>query len=97
MPAAQSVQAVGWKLVRRAVVAGAGALVIAGGVGGAGLLGQVHADDPQCVAGSADPCVPVLDGSVNPLDQPGLQATNPPRQQVVCQPAGKSGAFCYRR
>lgn len=97
MPAYQRAEAVGRKLVRRAVAASAGALVIAGALGGAGLLGQVHADNPQCVAGSADPCSPVLDGSVNPLDHPNLQPTNPPRQQVVCQPAGKVGAFCYRR
>lgn len=97
MPARQRAEGLGRKLARRAVAAGAGALVIAGALGGAGLLGQVHADNPQCVAGSADSCAPVLDGSANPLDHPGVQATNPPRQQVVCQPAGKSGAFCYRR
>lgn len=92
------IQRYGRNTARRAVLAGAGALVIASVVGGADLLEQARADDPQCVATSAEPCAPVLDGSANQPEQPSLQATYPPRtHRLVCVPAAKTGAFCFRR
>jgi hypothetical protein len=84
------------KLALRAMIAGVSALVVASGVGGAGLLGQAQANNPQCVASPTDPCPPPADGSANPPSQARLQDPNPPRMHVYCQPAGKVGAFCYR-
>jgi len=69
------------KLVQRAVIAGAAMLAMISGVGGAGLLGQAHADNPDCVASVADQCPRLVD--VPKLDPP------PPRRiQTFCQPAG---------
>jgi hypothetical protein len=78
------------KLAQRAVIAGVSVLTIMSAIGGADLLGQAHAD-PQCVAGGADPCSPQA-------ADPPPQADPPPRPryQTVCQPAAKTGAFCYR-
>lgn len=91
------IQRHGRKFARRAVIACAGALAIASAAGGGDLLGQARADNPQCVANAADPCPPVLDESANSVNQPRLQATNPHRKHVFCQPTVKVGAFCYRR
>jgi hypothetical protein len=84
------------KLAQQAVIAGASALVLVGAVGGAGLLGQAHANTPQCVANATDPCPPPVNGSTNPQNQLHQQSADQPREHVVCQPAGKVGAFCYR-
>ncbi|BCQ09510.1 hypothetical protein JMUB5695_02954 [Mycobacterium heckeshornense] len=80
---------------KHAVIVGAGALVLAGAVGGTGLVAQAHANTPQCVADTTDPCPPV-GGSANPQNQLRQQSADQPREHVVCQPAGKVGAFCYR-
>jgi hypothetical protein len=83
------------KLAQRAVIAGASVLAIMSAVGGADLLGQAHANEPQCVANATDPCRPQAD----PLqaDPPPADPPHPPRIQVYCQPVGpKSGVFCYR-
>jgi hypothetical protein len=72
------------KLAQRAVIAGASTLAIMSAVGGVGLLGQAHADDPHC--GATDVCSP--------------QADPPRRLhiQTFCQPAGpKAGTHCYQR
>jgi hypothetical protein len=77
-------------LARRTVIAGAGMLAIFSGVGGAGLFGQAHADDPACVANPTDSCP----------DQANLVNTNPPPKrhiEVFCQPAGMAGQHCSHR
>jgi len=77
------------KLAQRAVIAGAGMLAIISGVGGAGLLGSAHADDPPCVANAVDTCPRLAD-----LPKPD----SPPRHvQVFCQPAGMAGQHCFQR
>jgi hypothetical protein len=79
------------KLAQRAVIAGAGVLAIISAVGGADLLGQAHADNPQCVANAMDPC-PVL------ADAPNADPPHSPQVQTFCQPAGsKWGTHCFRR
>ncbi|SRX95932.1 hypothetical protein MSP7336_04205 [Mycobacterium shimoidei] len=103
MPARPPVEAVdrvsrkryGRAIARRAAIACAGALVLASGVGGADLLGQARADDdPQCVVTATDPCAP----AASQPEQPSLQAKHPPRvHRLVCVPAAKTGAFCFRR
>ncbi len=78
------------RLVRQAVIAGMAALAIISGVGGAGLVGQAHADDPTCVPSATDSCP----------DHANLVNTNPPpqrRYQKVCQPAGMAGVHCVLR
>lgn len=86
------------KLAQRVLIASAGVLVILSAAGGSDLLGQAHADSPQCVADSADPCPPSQDGSADSLAPPRLQTTSEPQgqhhRQVVCQPTGKFGTFC---
>ncbi|ORV15366.1 hypothetical protein AWB95_07750 [Mycobacterium celatum] len=74
-------------------------LVMISGTGIAGLPGQARADTPQCVADQTDPCPPPADGSVDPSTPPRVQQrmANRPRLQIICQPAAKVGAFCYRR
>lgn len=78
------------KLVQRAMVAGAGMLAIVSGVGGAGLLGQAHADNPTCVVNAVDPC-PRL------ADAPKPDAPRPPHVRTICQPAGMAGQHCFQR
>lgn len=76
--------------MQRAVIVGAGMLAIFGGVGGAGLVGQAHADDPPCVATATNSCP----------DHANLVNTNPPPKrhlQNYCQPAGVAGAHCFQR
>lgn len=79
------------KLAQRAVIAGAGLLAIISALGGADVLGQAHADPPQCVANATDPCAPQAD----------LANAAPPQPshiQTFCQPAGaKWGVFCFQR
>jgi hypothetical protein len=77
------------KFAQRAVIASAGMLAIISGVGGTGLLGQAHADDPNCVANAVDQC-PRL------VDAPRPDA--PPRShtRVTCQPAGIFGQHCTK-
>ncbi|EID15784.1 hypothetical protein MXEN_06213 [Mycobacterium xenopi RIVM700367] len=84
------------KLAQQAVIIGAGALVLVGAVGGPGLVAQAHANTPQCVANATDPCPPPPGGSPGPQNQLQQQSADQPREHVVCQPAGKVGAFCYR-
>jgi hypothetical protein len=81
------------KLAHRAVIAGASVLTIMSAIGGADLLGQAHAD-PLCVTNGTEPCQPQADpprAGPPPADPPPG-----PRFQTVCQPAAKTGAFCYR-
>jgi hypothetical protein len=81
-------------LMRRALIAGAGALVLVSVGGPAELPGYAHADNPQCVADTTNPC---------PGDGPGALASQPrpettvPETRTVCKPAGRFGAFCYRQ
>jgi len=79
------------RLAQRAVLAAAGMLAIISGVGGADLLGQAHADEPDCVANMTDPC----------LQHEDLPNPDPPPRshiRVTCQPGGsKWGAFCVQR
>ncbi|ODR14301.1 hypothetical protein AWC26_10770 [Mycobacterium shimoidei] len=84
------------KLAQRTAIAGAGALLIASAIDGADLMGQARADNPQCAATSTDPCPPVPDRSITVRDA-GPQPADRPHGHLICQPAGKSGAFCYRR
>jgi hypothetical protein len=74
------------KLAQRAVIAGASALAIMSAVGGADLLGPAHADDPQCVANAADPCLPQADPP----------RADPPQLRTVCTGGGPKtgGAHC---
>lgn len=79
------------KLARRAVIAGAGMLTITSCVGGAGLLGQAHADDPHCVVNVTVPCP-------QQADLPNPDPPRPPRIRVFCQPAGSAwGTHCFQR
>ena len=76
------------EFVQRVVIAGAALLGIIGGLGGAGLVGQAHADDPPCLAGAADPCLV------------GAPRSDPPpqrRTQTVCRPAGMAGQHCFQQ
>lgn len=79
------------KLVQRAVIAGAAMLAIISGVGGAGLLGQARADNPDCVANVTDSCPRLAD----------LPKPDPPPQRHIqrfCQPAGAMwGTHCFQR
>jgi hypothetical protein len=84
------------KFAQRAAIAAAGALVITSAVGAADLLGQAHADNPQCVTNPTVQCPPPAPESANVPNQPGQQSTNQPRTHVVCQPAGMFGQHCYR-
>ena len=75
------------KLVQRAVIVGASAPLIVSAVGGADLLGQAHAESPQCIANATDLCAPPVGDAAN--------TSSPPRIQMICQPAGpKGGASC---
>jgi hypothetical protein len=85
------------KLAQRAVIADAGASLIAGAVGDVDLPGQADADNPPCVADPTNPCPPPVDVSADSPSRPQPQITSPPRTQIICQPAGAVGAFCYRR
>ena len=78
------------KLAQRVVVVGAGVAAIIGGVGGADLLEQAHADNPDCIANAVDSC-PRL------ADLPKPDAPHPPRVRVYCRPAGMAGQHCYQR
>jgi hypothetical protein len=77
------------KLTQGAVIGGADAPVTASTVGDAHLARQAHADDPPCVADPTNLCPPPVDVSA---DSPSR-----PRTQIICQPAGMFGQFCYRR
>jgi hypothetical protein len=77
-------------LAQRAVIAGAGLLAIISGVGGADLIGQAHADNPECVANAMDTC-PRL------VDAPRPDAPRAPHVWLRCQPAGPhGGAHCIQ-
>lgn len=78
------------KLVQRAIIAGAAVLGIVSGVGGADLLGQAHADNPDCVASAVDSC-PRL------ADAPKPDNPRPPRVRTFCQGAGMAGQHCFQR
>jgi hypothetical protein len=80
------------KLAPRAVIAGASALAIMSAVGGADLLGQAHADDPQCVANAADACPPQADP---PRADP--PRADPPQLSRVCTGGGPKtgGGHCW--
>jgi hypothetical protein len=77
-----------WRFVQRAVIAVAGMLAIISGVGGADLLGQAHADNPDCVANAVNSCPRLVDA---PKPDP------PRRIQTFCQPAGMAGQHCFQR
>jgi hypothetical protein len=85
------------KLAQRAVIADASASAIAGAVGDVDLPGQARADNPPCVADPTNSCPPPVDVSADSPSRPQPQITSPPRMQIICQPAGAVGAFCYRR
>jgi hypothetical protein len=80
------------KLASRAVIAGASALAIMSAVGCTDLLGQAHADDPQCVANAADACPPQADP---PRADPPL--ADPPQLRTVCMGGGPKtgGEHCW--
>jgi hypothetical protein len=79
------------KLAPRAVIAAASALAIMSAVGGADLLGQAHADDPQCVGNAAEPC-PQADP---PQGDP--PRARPPQLSRVCTGGGPKtgGGHCW--
>ncbi|ORV99567.1 hypothetical protein AWC14_12105 [Mycobacterium kyorinense] len=81
------------------MVAAAAVLVMLSGAGITGLPGQAHADNPQCAADQTDQCPAPPDVSADPATAPRLQqqSANRPRVRIICQPAAKVGAFCYRR
>jgi hypothetical protein len=65
-------------------------LAIIGGVGGADLLAQAHADNPDCVVNGTNQCP----------EHANLVNVNPPPQrhvQTFCQPAGMAGQHCFQR
>jgi hypothetical protein len=68
------------KLAQRTVIAGAGVLAIASAVGGTALLGQAHADDPQCVASVTAPCAQQVPPPADPPHRTHIR--------VFCQPGG---------
>lgn len=76
------------KLVQRAVVTGASMLAILSGVGGADLLGQARADEPECLANATDSCP----------KQANLPNADPPQLRTVCTGGGPmtGGAHCWR-
>jgi hypothetical protein len=76
------------KLTQRAVIAGASVLAIMSAVGGADLLGQVHADDTHCMANATGPCPPQADPP----------RADPPQLRTVCTGGGPKtgGAHCHR-
>ena len=80
------------RLGLRAVIAGASVLTIMSAVDAADLLGQAHADDPQCVANAADPC-PQADP---PQGDP--PRARPPQLSRVCTGGGPKtgGAHCWQ-
>jgi hypothetical protein len=79
------------KLARRAVIAAASVLTVMSTVGGANLLEQARADDPQCVANAANPC-PQADP---PQGDP--PRADPPQLRTVCMGGGPKtgGAHCW--
>jgi len=80
------------KLAQQAVIAGASALAIMSAVGSADLLGQAHADDPQCVGNAADACPPQADP---PRADP--PQADPPQLRTVCMGGGPKtgGEHCW--
>jgi hypothetical protein len=85
------------KLALPAVIAGASTLAIMSAVGGADLLGQAHADDPQCVAGAADACPPQADPPrADPPQADPPQAHRPQLSQTCIGGGPKTGgAHCW--
>ncbi|KAA8963545.1 hypothetical protein [Mycobacterium sp.] len=82
-------------LLRQAVIAGVGALVLVGAGGLAELPGQARAEAAPCLVDAANPCpAPGDDDSL--ASQPGLRTTVP-GTRTVCQPAGRFGALCHRQ
>lgn len=74
------------------------ALVVASAVSGADLLRQAPEENPLCVAGPTNPCLPPLEDSADSPSRPQPQATSRPRKKIICQSlAPKWGAFCYTR
>lgn len=84
-------------LAPRAVIADVSAPVLAGAVGDVDLPEQARADNPPCGADPTNPCSPPVDVSADSPSRPQPQITSPPRTQIICQPAGIFGQFCYRR
>jgi hypothetical protein len=86
------------KLAQRAVIAGAGTLAIISGVGGVDLLGQAHADDPQCIANATDACPQQADLARADPPRADPPRADPPQLSRVCTGGGpfSGGAHCWQ-
>lgn len=83
------------KLTRCVLIAGTGVVVILSGVDGADVMGQAHADEPQCIANATAPCPQQVDKQQADLPKAGPLR---PRTRVFCQPAGPmAGTHCFQR
>ncbi len=82
------------RVTRRALIAGAGVLVMLSGVDGADVMGQAHADEPFCTPNAAEPCQRQVDQQQAEVPSPAP----PPRHRiwVSCAPAAL-GAHCMQR
>jgi hypothetical protein len=82
------------KVTRRALVAGAGVLVLLSGVDGADVMGQARAEEPPCGPDVTEPCQQQVDQQQADLPSPAP----PPRHKVwlSCSPAAL-GAHCTQR
>jgi hypothetical protein len=81
------------KLMQRALIAGASVLAIMSAVDGANLLGQAHANEPQCIANATGPCPPQADPP-----QPDPPRADPPQLRTVCTGGGPKtgGGHCFQ-